>query len=44
MPWGGMMRYRNGKGELEEFVCAENNPDYFGLDDYSVPTAEKPDF
>jgi hypothetical protein len=44
MPWGGTMRYRNGQGELEEFVCAENNPDYFGLDDYSVPTAKKPDF
>jgi hypothetical protein len=44
MPWGGIMRYRNGQGELEEFVCAENNPDYFGLDDYSVPTAKKPDF
>jgi len=44
MPWGGMMRYRNGKGELEEFVCAENNPDYFGLDDYSVPRAKTPDF
>jgi hypothetical protein len=44
MPWGGTMRYRNGQGELEEFVCAENNPDYFRLDDYSVPTAKKPDF
>ena len=44
MPWGGIMRYRNGQGELEEFVCAENNPDYFRLDDYSVPTAKKPDF
>src|SRR5215471_21514917 len=44
MPWGGMMRYRNQKGILTEFVCAENNPDYFGLDDYKVPTANKPDF
>jgi len=44
MPWGGIMRYRNQKGTIEEFVCAENNPDYFGLDDYKVPTATKPDF
>jgi hypothetical protein len=43
-PWGGIMRYRNQKGILTEFVCAENNPDYFGLDDYKVPTANKPDF
>ena len=43
-PWGGMMRYRNRKGTLEEFACAENNPDYFHLDDYSVPTAKTPDF
>jgi len=44
MPWGGIMRYRNQKGALTEFVCAENNPDYFGLDDYKVPTATKLDF
>jgi len=43
-PWGGMMRYRNQKGTLTEFACAENNPDYFQLDDYSIPTATKPDF
>jgi len=30
--------------ELTEFACAENNPDYFHLDDYAVPTAAKPDF
>jgi hypothetical protein len=29
---------------MEEFVCAENNEDYFGLDDYKIPTAVKPDF
>jgi hypothetical protein len=45
MPWGGMMRYRHiNQGQMQEFACAENNPDYFGLDDYTVPTANKPDF
>jgi len=44
MPWGGLMRYRKTKGPMEEFVCAENNTDYFGLDDYSMPTAKTPDF
>ena len=44
MPWGGSMRYRKSKGPMEEFVCAENNADYFGLDDYTIPTAAKPDF
>jgi len=44
MPWGGLTRFRKGKGPMEEFVCAENNADYFGLDDYTIPTATKPDF
>jgi len=45
MAWGGMMRYRHRPGQkMEEFSCAENNPDYFHLDDYTVPTAAKPDF
>jgi len=45
MPWGGMMRYRRGNNaRIEEFVCAENNQDYFGLDDYKIPTAGKADF
>ena len=44
-PWGGMMRYRKGNNApMEEFVCAENNQDYFGLDDYRIPTAAKADF
>src|SRR6185436_18672484 len=29
MPWGAMMRYRNEKGGIEEFVCAENNGGHF---------------
>lgn len=45
MPWGGIMRYRKANNApIEEFVCAENNADYFGLDDYTIPTAAKPDF
>ena len=45
MPWGCMMRYRHRPNQkMEEFSCAENNADYFGLDDYTIPTAAKPDF
>jgi hypothetical protein len=45
MPWGGIMRYRKGNNApIEEFVCAENNRDYFGLDDYKIPTAVNADF
>jgi hypothetical protein len=45
MPWGGMMRYRHRPGQkMQEFSCAENNADYFGLDDYKIPTAAKADF
>jgi hypothetical protein len=45
MPWGGIMRYRKANNApIEEFVCAENNQDYFKLDDYTIPTAARPDF
>ena len=45
MQWGGMMRYRNtGTAQMTEFACAENNEDHFNLNDYSIPTATKPDF
>jgi hypothetical protein len=44
MPWSGGMRYKKDRGNWDEFVCAENNDDHFGLNDYSMPTAEKPDF
>jgi hypothetical protein len=45
MPWGGIMRYRKANNApIEEFACAENNQDYFGLDDYKIPTSAKPDF
>jgi hypothetical protein len=44
MPWGGMMRYRNEKGTMEEFVCAENNGGHFAAEKYEMPVAKKPDF
>ena len=45
MPWGGIMRYRKGNSApIEEFACAENNQDFFHLDDYTIPTAAKSDF
>ena len=45
IPWGGMMRYRKANNApIEEFVCAENNQDYFGLDDYTIPAAARSDF
>lgn len=44
MPWGGMMRYRNGKGDIEEFVCAENNGNHFATEKYAMPQAKTPDF
>lgn len=44
-PWGGIMRYRHQPGaRMEEFACPENNTDYFGLNDYTIPTAEHSDF
>lgn len=44
MPWSGGMQYKKDKGGWDEFVCAENNDDHFGLNDFAMPTAEKPDF
>jgi hypothetical protein len=44
MQWGGMMRYRNEKGSLEEFVCAENNGGHFAAEKYEMPVAKKADF
>jgi hypothetical protein len=39
-----MMRYRNGKGDIEEFVCAENNGNHFATEKYAMPQAKTPDF
>ena len=44
MPWGGMMRYRNEKASMEEFVCAENNGNHFAAEKYTMPEAKTPDF
>lgn len=44
-PWGGRVRYRKvARGPLLESVCAENNTDYFGLDQYPMPEAKAADF
>ncbi len=44
-PWSGMMTYRrDARGPMEEFVCAENNRDPWGLDAYSMPQDLTPDF
>ena len=46
-PWGVLKKARRdtkARTFWQTSVCAENNPDYFGLDDYKVPTANKPDF
>ena len=44
MPWGGLMRYRPQRETMTEFVCAENNFDFFDQGKYPIPTADKPDF
>jgi hypothetical protein len=44
MPWGGMMRYRHINGHMQEFVCAENNANYFGLDEFPMPQAKTANF
>jgi hypothetical protein len=44
MPWGGMMRYRNEAGTLEEFACAENNGGHFAAEKYEMPQAKVADF
>ena len=44
MQWGGMMRYRNQKGTMEEFVCAENNGNHFAAERYAMPQAKTRDF
>ncbi len=41
-PWSALQRYRRvEEGPLTEVVCAENN---FGLFDWPVPVANRPDF
>jgi hypothetical protein len=42
-PWQAMRRYQHGTRTLVENICAENNLN-FGLFDYHIPQADKPDF
>jgi hypothetical protein len=42
-PWQATRRFRRVQTSLEEISCAENNLN-FGLFDYHIPVADKPDF
>jgi hypothetical protein len=37
-------RWRKVPNQLQEMVCAENNGDHFGLNLFSIPHADTPDF
>jgi hypothetical protein len=44
-PWTGMVRWnRVDRGPMIESVCAENNANYFDLDEYPMPQAKTADF
>jgi hypothetical protein len=43
-PWSALQRWRLVDRPLVENLCAENNLDPFGYDDYPVPQAARPDF
>jgi hypothetical protein len=42
-PWQATRQFRRVQGTLQESACAESNLN-FGLFDYHIPVAEKPDF
>ena len=43
-PWNARQEYRRAKqGAMQETPCAENKG-YFGVEDYSIPQAGRPDF
>jgi hypothetical protein len=45
MPWSALQRWRRLMDRpMVENLCAENNVDFFGYDNYPVPQAAKPDF
>jgi hypothetical protein len=45
MPWSALQRWRRLTDRpMAEDICAENNVDDFGYDDYPIPQAAKPDF
>jgi hypothetical protein len=44
-PWSGKARWnRVERGPMIESVCAENNVNFFNLDEYEMPEAKTPDF
>jgi hypothetical protein len=43
-PWSASMTYRRAAGAWPEFVCSENQHQYYADKDAQVPRAEKPDF
>jgi hypothetical protein len=46
-PWSGRVRWQKTPGEMQEWVCAENNLGYeelFKLPEYPMPVANTPDF
>jgi len=45
MPWSALQRWRRLTDRpMVENLCAENNLDPFGYDEYPIPQATKPDF
>jgi hypothetical protein len=45
MPWSALQRWRRlSNRPMVENLCNENNPDFFGYDEYPLPQATKPDF
>jgi hypothetical protein len=45
LPWSALQRWRRLTDRpIVENLCAENNIDFFGYDDYPIPQATKSDF
>jgi hypothetical protein len=45
MPWSALQLWRRVTDRpMVENLCAENNVDFFGYDDFPIPQAAKPDF
>jgi hypothetical protein len=44
-PWAGKMRWQKvSRGPMIESNCAENNANYFNLDEWPMPEAKATDF
>ena len=44
-PWSGKMRWQKvSRGPMIESNCAENNANYFNLDEWPMPEAKTVDF